>query len=139
MSIVANGPDAAASFNVISPFLLLPTKKSIVVEREPQQKRPKRANQPFFFRERAGVRRKKSPDIFSGTMSRQTGPERAHFGGESGLIREERNGVVSYYWKCMYCGWKVEGKSFQNKTFIGRQNAKKWINHGRLCKNVRCN
>ena len=48
-------------------------------------------------------------------MPRQVGPERAHFGGESGLIREERNGVVSYYWKCMYCAWKVGGKSFQNK------------------------
>lgn len=48
-------------------------------------------------------------------MPRKSGPERAHFGGEHGLISETQNGEVTYYWKCMYCGWKVGGKSFQNK------------------------
>ena len=48
-------------------------------------------------------------------MPRKAGPERKHFGGEGGMITETQNGVVSYYWKCMYCGWKVGGKYFQNK------------------------
>ena len=48
-------------------------------------------------------------------MPRQAGPERSHFGGEHGLISETQNGEVKYYWKCMYCGWKVGGKSFQNQ------------------------
>ena len=48
-------------------------------------------------------------------MPREVGPERAHFGGETGMITETQNGVVPHYWKCMYCGWKVGGASFQNQ------------------------
>ena len=48
-------------------------------------------------------------------MPKKAGPERAHFGGEKGLISDQRGDAITYYWKCMYCGWKVGGKCFQNK------------------------
>ena len=47
-------------------------------------------------------------------VRRTTGPERAHFGGAGGLISKTQDGVQSYYWECMHCGWKVGGKNFQN-------------------------
>lgn len=47
-------------------------------------------------------------------MPRRVGPERAHFGGEDGLITELRNGKVTYSWKCDFCGWKMGGKQFAN-------------------------
>ena len=47
-------------------------------------------------------------------MVRTMGPERAHFGGAGGLITVTQDGVNSYYWECMHCGWRVGGKNFQN-------------------------
>ena len=47
-------------------------------------------------------------------MVRVRGPERNHFGGEGGLISKTQDGVQTYYWECMHCGWKVGGKNFQN-------------------------
>ena len=47
-------------------------------------------------------------------MSRQVGPERAHFGGKNGLITETSNHVTRYYWRCIHCGYELGGKNFQN-------------------------
>ena len=47
-------------------------------------------------------------------MPREAGPERAHFGGENGLITETTNGKARYYWRCMYCNQEIGGKVFPN-------------------------
>lgn len=47
-------------------------------------------------------------------MPRQAGPERKHFGGESGLHEVIVNGKSKYHWVCNYCGWRLGGKNFQN-------------------------
>ena len=48
------------------------------------------------------------------TMSREIGPDRAHFGGEDGVVAQIKNGKTSYYWECMNCQWRMGGKVFQN-------------------------
>jgi len=47
-------------------------------------------------------------------MPREIGPERAHFGGEDGVVAQIKNGKTSYYWECMHCQWHMGGKVFQN-------------------------
>ena len=47
-------------------------------------------------------------------MPRSLGPERAHFGGEGGLISETSLGRTRYFWRCAYCNWEMGGKNFQN-------------------------
>ena len=54
-------------------------------------------------------------------MSRSLGSERAHFGGEGGLVTETSLGRTRYFWWCAYryCDWEMGGKNFQNnKTRI---------------------
>ena len=46
-------------------------------------------------------------------MPRGAGPERFHFGGQTGLNTLMVNGKATYYWLCQYCGFKLGGKSFQ--------------------------
>lgn len=47
-------------------------------------------------------------------MPRSLGPERAHFGGEGGLVSETSLGRTRYFWRCAYCNWEMGGKNFQN-------------------------
>ena len=47
-------------------------------------------------------------------MPREVGPERAHFGGELGLITETSLGRTRFFWRCSYCSWEMGGKNFQN-------------------------
>ena len=48
-------------------------------------------------------------------MPKNVGPERAHFGGEYGLITEQReNGTPKYYWRCSHCNMRIGGKVFPN-------------------------
>ena len=48
-------------------------------------------------------------------MPKKIGPERAHFGGELGLITETReNGRPRYYWRCVHCNYHLGGKVFPN-------------------------
>ena len=47
-------------------------------------------------------------------MPRSLGPERAHFGGEGGLVTETSLGRTRYFWRCAYCNWEMGGKNFQN-------------------------
>ena len=48
-------------------------------------------------------------------MPRDVGPERAHFGGEGGLITETTaDGRVRYYWRCRHCSFILGGKVFPN-------------------------
>ena len=47
-------------------------------------------------------------------MSRQVGPERAHFGGKDGLITETTHGKIRHFWRCMHCGYEMGGLTFQN-------------------------
>ena len=47
-------------------------------------------------------------------MGRTLGPERAHFGGEDGLITLDQNGKLSHYWRCNFCGFSLGGKVFPN-------------------------
>ena len=47
-------------------------------------------------------------------MPRGVGPERAHFGGEDGLVSEITNGVTKYLWRCIHCGYEIGGKVFPN-------------------------
>ena len=47
-------------------------------------------------------------------MPREAGPERAHFGGENGLITEIANGKPRYFWRCMHCNHEIGGKVFPN-------------------------
>lgn len=48
-------------------------------------------------------------------MSKKLGPERAHFGGEFGLITETReDGRARYYWRCSHCNFHIGGKVFPN-------------------------
>ena len=45
-------------------------------------------------------------------MPREPGPERAHFGGEDGLITEiTTGGRRKYFWRCMYCSFIIGGKN----------------------------
>jgi len=48
-------------------------------------------------------------------MPREVGPERAHFGGEHGLITQTVNGKSKYFWRCTYCDCELGGKCFPNK------------------------
>ena len=48
-------------------------------------------------------------------MPKKAGPERSHFGGETGLIMEEVGGIKRYFWRCKYCGWCIGGKTFANQ------------------------
>ena len=47
-------------------------------------------------------------------MPRELGPERAHFGGENGLVTETVGGVTKYYWRCEFCTFQMGGKCFPN-------------------------
>ena len=48
-------------------------------------------------------------------MPKKLGPERAHFGGEFGLITESRqDGSAKYYWRCVHCNFHIGGKIFAN-------------------------
>ena len=47
-------------------------------------------------------------------MPREIGPERAHFGGEGGLVTETSLGKTKCFWRCQYCHWTMGGKNFQN-------------------------
>ena len=48
-------------------------------------------------------------------MPREPGPERAHFGGEEGLITEiTAGGRRKYFWRCMHCSFIIGGKVFPN-------------------------
>ena len=48
-------------------------------------------------------------------MPKKIGPERAHFGGELGLITETReNGRPRYFWRCVHCNYHLGGKVFPN-------------------------
>jgi hypothetical protein len=48
-------------------------------------------------------------------MPKKLGPERAHFGGEFGLITETReDGKTRYYWRCVHCNYHIGGKVFPN-------------------------
>ena len=49
-------------------------------------------------------------------MPKHVGPERAHFGGEYGLITETReNGRPRYFWRCSHCNFQLGGKVFPNE------------------------
>ena len=49
-------------------------------------------------------------------MPKNVGPERAHFGGEYGLITETReNGRPRYFWRCSHCNFQLGGKVFPNE------------------------
>ena len=45
-------------------------------------------------------------------MPRALGPERAHFGGEDGLITKKFRGKTTYSWACTYCGFEIGGRTF---------------------------
>ena len=48
-------------------------------------------------------------------MPRRSGPERAHFGGELGLMTEtSSNGTPKYFWRCVHCNYQLGGKIFPN-------------------------
>ena len=48
-------------------------------------------------------------------MSRRSGSERAHFGGELGLVTEtSANGSPKYFWRCVHCNMHLGGKIFPN-------------------------
>ena len=49
-------------------------------------------------------------------MPRRSGPERAHFGGELGLVTETSNngGSPKYFWRCVHCNYHLGGKIFPN-------------------------
>ena len=47
-------------------------------------------------------------------MPREAGPERAHFGGEQGLVTELVGGKTKHFWRCDFCGWQLGGKCFAN-------------------------
>ena len=47
-------------------------------------------------------------------MGRKLGPEKAYFGGEDGLVTEVTGGVTRYFWRCMFCGLEIGGKTFPN-------------------------
>ena len=48
-------------------------------------------------------------------MPKNVGPERAHFGGEFGLITETRqDGSAKYFWRCVHCNFCIGGKIFAN-------------------------
>ena len=48
-------------------------------------------------------------------MPRRSGPERAHFGGELGLVTEtSANGSPKYFWRCVHCNMHLGGKIFPN-------------------------
>ena len=49
-------------------------------------------------------------------MSREVGSERAHFGGQNGVICETSNGRERYsFWRCMHCDFQVGGRTFHNQ------------------------
>ena len=48
------------------------------------------------------------------SMPKHIGPERAHFGGENGLITEITGSGTKYYWRCAFCSWELGGKCFAN-------------------------
>ena len=48
-------------------------------------------------------------------MPKKLGPERAHFGGEHGLITETSGDTTKYYWRCEFCNWEMGGKCFGNE------------------------
>ena len=48
------------------------------------------------------------------SMPKKLGPERAHFGGEHGLVTEIVGGGTKYYWRCQFCNWEMGGKCFGN-------------------------
>ena len=48
-------------------------------------------------------------------MPRKVGPERSHFGGQSGLTTVIVNGQAKYFWTCMHCGFNLGGQAFQNR------------------------
>jgi len=47
-------------------------------------------------------------------MPRKAGPERAHFGGEDGMITETVGGHIKHFWRCNYCDFKIGGRVFAN-------------------------
>ena len=47
-------------------------------------------------------------------MPQRAGPERAHFGGVDGLVKETSNDGTRCFWRCMHCDWEMGGKTFQN-------------------------
>ena len=48
-------------------------------------------------------------------MPRKSGPERAHFGGELGLVTETTsNGNTKHFWRCSHCNWQLGGKISPN-------------------------
>ena len=48
-------------------------------------------------------------------MPKNVGPERAHFGGEYGLITEQKeNGKPKYFWRCSHCNLRIGDKIFPN-------------------------
>ena len=48
-------------------------------------------------------------------MGRTLGPERAHFGGEDGLIIRKKRGKISYSWACAFCKFEIGGQCFPNR------------------------
>ena len=48
-------------------------------------------------------------------MSRKVGPERAHFGGEDGLIIKIKGGKPAYSWACNFCNFEIGGQCFPNR------------------------
>ena len=48
-------------------------------------------------------------------MSRRSGPERAHFGGELGLVTETNNNdSPKYFWRCVHYNYHLGYKIFPN-------------------------
>ena len=45
---------------------------------------------------------------------RRLGPERAHFGGEDGLITRIQRGKPTYSWACNFCNFEIGGQCFPN-------------------------
>lgn len=48
-------------------------------------------------------------------MGRTLGPERAHFGGEDGLIIRVIRGKTAYSWACAFCKFEIGGQCFPNR------------------------
>lgn len=48
-------------------------------------------------------------------MPRSLGPERAHFGGEDGLITKQFRGKTTYSWACNFCGFELGGQTLPNR------------------------